>query len=66
MEKEKISELDQVLLTYAIDLLNNKYHDVNELVKFWKLFGPCLERVPKPEVYRPWMSGLGLTQGDSS
>ncbi len=62
---EKISELDQAILVHTVDLLNNQYHTVDELVKLWMLFGPCLEKVPRPEVRKPWMAGLGLTKKPS-
>lgn len=65
MESEQISELDQILLIYAIDQLNNKFHTVDDLVKYWLLFGPVLGYVPKPEVRKPWMAGLGLTKKPS-
>lgn len=60
MNGKEITELDQRLLVYTIDRLNNKYDSVEDLVKLWKLFGPCIERCPKPEVRRPWMAGLHL------
>lgn len=65
MEPREISELEQAVLIYSIDQLNNKFHTVDDLVRFWLLFGPCLERVPKPEVRKPWMAGLGLTKKPS-
>lgn len=66
MESEEISELDQVLLTYAIDLLNNKYNTVDDLVKMWLLYGPYMDRrIPRPEIRKPWMAGLGVTKRPS-
>ena len=58
MEKQEISEEEQIILDYAIDRLYCKYNTVQDLVKDWILFGPCIEWCPRPEVRRPWMFGL--------
>lgn len=60
MDRKEITELDQRILIYSIDRLYNKYDSVEDLVKLWKLFGPCIEHCPKPEIRRPWMVGLRL------
>lgn len=58
--KEEVTELDQRLFLHTVNKLNNKFHTVEDFVKFWRLFGPCIERCPTPEIRRPWMSGLDL------
>jgi hypothetical protein len=60
MVKKHITEEEQVILDYAIDRLENRYDYAEDLVKDWILFGPCIERCPKPEIRRPWMFGLKL------
>jgi len=60
MEGKEITELDQQYLLYSIQLLQKKYNTVDDLIRFWTLFGPCLEWCPKPEIRKPWMVGLNL------
>jgi hypothetical protein len=54
-----ISELDQKLLANSINKLH-KFKSPKELIRFWNLFGPCVEKVPEPEVNSPWSAGLDL------
>jgi hypothetical protein len=63
MDENIISEEQQIILDYSIDRLYQRYDTAQDLVKDWLLFGPCIERCPKPEVRRPWMSGLKIPSG---
>lgn len=60
MQEREISEEEQIILSYAIDRLYSKYDTVQDVAKDWILFGPCIERCPKPEIHRPWTFGLGV------
>lgn len=58
MVEKEVSEEEQIILNYTIDRLYGQYNSVEDLVKIWILFGPCIERCPKPETRRPWTFGL--------
>jgi hypothetical protein len=48
MSKKNISDSQYA---YAVYMLNNRFHNVMDLVKFWSFSGPCLESHPKIEDY---------------
>lgn len=41
----------------ALYLLENRISDPGSLFIMWRML-PCQERVPQPEVVRPWHKGL--------
>ena len=51
---------DQSMLNYTIDRLYSRYDSPEDLIKIWILFGPCIERCPKPEIRSPWTLGLDV------
>lgn len=47
---------------HGLWMLSNQISGVDDLVRFWKLFGPSIERGPSIEEVQPiWHSGLKLS-----
>lgn len=55
----EMSDLDRKLYLMAVKKLNKKFNTVEDLRKFWNLFGHWPYQYPEVEVRRPWDSGLG-------